>query len=33
MNHANAVWRLADGKILDRLSAAEAQRAMASGSH
>ncbi|MCY1015463.1 ABC transporter ATP-binding protein [Pyxidicoccus sp. MSG2] len=33
MNHANAVWRLADGKILDRLSAAEAQRAMAAGSH
>ncbi|HLM44278.1 MAG TPA: ABC transporter ATP-binding protein [Myxococcaceae bacterium] len=33
MNHANAVWRLADGKILDRLSASEAQRAMAAGSH
>ncbi len=33
MNHANAVWRLADGKILDRLSASEAQRAMAVGSH
>jgi putative ABC transport system ATP-binding protein len=33
MNHANAVVRLADGKILDRLSAAEAQRAMAAGGH
>jgi putative ABC transport system ATP-binding protein len=33
MHHANAVWRLADGKILDKLSATEAQRAMAVGSH
>ncbi|MBJ6763095.1 ABC transporter ATP-binding protein [Myxococcaceae bacterium JPH2] len=31
MNHANAVVRLADGKILDRISSAEAQRAMAAG--
>ncbi|XXF76047.1 ABC transporter ATP-binding protein [Myxococcaceae bacterium GXIMD 01537] len=33
MNHANAVVRLADGKILDRITPAEAQRAMASGVH
>ncbi|AKQ67699.1 ABC transporter, ATP-binding protein [Myxococcus hansupus] len=33
MSHANAVVRLADGKFLDRISAAEASRAMASGSH
>ncbi|WNG52445.1 ABC transporter ATP-binding protein [Archangium minus] len=31
MNHANAVVRLADGKILDRITPAEAQKAMASG--
>jgi putative ABC transport system ATP-binding protein len=31
MNHANAVVRLADGKILDRITPAEAQRAMAVG--
>ncbi|MBU8895013.1 lipoprotein-releasing system ATP-binding protein LolD [Corallococcus sp. H22C18031201] len=31
MNHANAVVRLADGKILDRVTSAEAQRAMAAG--
>ncbi|HEX8818936.1 MAG TPA: ABC transporter ATP-binding protein [Archangium sp.] len=28
MNHANAVVRLADGKILDRITPAEAQKAM-----
>ncbi len=33
MSHANAVVRLADGKFLDRVSAAEASRAMAAGSH
>ncbi|WP_141592730.1 MULTISPECIES: ABC transporter ATP-binding protein [unclassified Myxococcus] len=33
MSHANAVVRLADGKFLDRISAAEASRAMASGGH
>jgi putative ABC transport system ATP-binding protein len=34
MNHANAVVRLADGKILDRITPAEAQQAMASsGGH
>jgi putative ABC transport system ATP-binding protein len=33
MNHANAVVRLADGKFLDRITPAEAQRAMASGVH
>jgi len=32
MNHANAVVRLADGKILDRITPAEAQKAMAAGS-
>jgi len=31
MNHANAVVRLADGKILDRITPAEAQKAMAVG--
>ncbi|KFA89527.1 ABC transporter [Archangium violaceum Cb vi76] len=31
MNHANAVVRLADGKILDRITPAEAQKAMAAG--
>jgi putative ABC transport system ATP-binding protein len=31
MNHANAVIRLADGKILDRITPAEAQKAMAAG--
>jgi putative ABC transport system ATP-binding protein len=31
MNHANAVVKLADGKILGRLSADEAQRALAAG--
>ncbi|WP_426750637.1 ABC transporter ATP-binding protein [Myxococcus sp. Y35] len=33
MSHANAVVRLADGKFLDRISAAEASRAMAAGDH
>ncbi|NTX04303.1 ABC transporter ATP-binding protein [Myxococcus sp. CA051A] len=31
MNHANAVVRLADGKILDRLTPSEAKRALAVG--
>jgi putative ABC transport system ATP-binding protein len=31
MNHANAVVRLADGKILDRITPAEAQKALAVG--
>ncbi|MFY0529939.1 ABC transporter ATP-binding protein [Archangium gephyra] len=31
MNHANAVVRLADGKILDRITPAEAQKALAGG--
>ncbi|MFP2961938.1 ABC transporter ATP-binding protein [Myxococcus sp. 1LA] len=33
MSHANAVVRLADGKFLDRISAAEASRVMAAGGH
>ncbi|MCY1076220.1 ABC transporter ATP-binding protein [Archangium lansingense] len=33
MNHANAVVRLADGKILDRITPAEAQRAMGAEAH
>jgi putative ABC transport system ATP-binding protein len=33
MNHADAVVRLADGRILDRISPAEAQRSMAAGGH
>ncbi|AEI65869.1 ABC transporter ATP-binding protein [Corallococcus macrosporus] len=33
MSHANAVVRLADGKFLDRISAAEASRVMATGGH
>ncbi len=33
MSHANAVVRLADGKILDRITPAEAQQAMAAGGH
>jgi putative ABC transport system ATP-binding protein len=33
MNHANAVVKLADGKILGRVSPAEAQQALAAGGH
>jgi putative ABC transport system ATP-binding protein len=33
MNHANAVVRLADGKILDRITPAEAQKVLAAGGH